>query len=172
MHDASKDVNSPRRIAVIGRAGAGKTTVSLRLGQALDLPVVHLDRLYWGPSWGPVDGELFAARQAAAVAGEAWVIDGGYLSARGWEERLRRADVVVLVEAPLLVCLWRVLRRPLSRGASRRPDLPDGCDEALSLFFLRWTIEWKGRHRDLIAELKRTDAIVVMSGRGRADRIP
>jgi hypothetical protein len=32
-----------KRIAVIGAGGAGKTRLARALGQALDLPVVHLD---------------------------------------------------------------------------------------------------------------------------------
>ena len=134
---------APRRIAVIGRGGAGKTTVALRLGRELGLPVVHLDRLYWGPDWQPVAPHVFGERQAAAIAGDAWVIDGGYLASAGWEARVERADVVVLVEAPLTACLRRILRRSLSRSGRRRPDLPDGCDEAFSLFFLRWTLGWQ-----------------------------
>ena len=35
----------PRRIAVIGRAGSGKSTAAVALGRAFDLPVVHLDQL-------------------------------------------------------------------------------------------------------------------------------
>lgn len=35
------------RILVIGSPGSGKTTFSLRLGEALAIPVVHLDRLNW-----------------------------------------------------------------------------------------------------------------------------
>ncbi len=172
MHDASKVVNpgsadawplqgvAPRRIAVIGRGGAGKTTVALRLGQDLGLPVIHLDRLYWGPGWQPVGREVFEERQAAAVAGDAWVIDGGYLSSGGWEARIERADVVVLVEAPLAVCLGRILRRPLSRSGGRRPDLPDGCNEAFSLFFLRWTFGWHRRNKDMLARIERTRPVV------------
>src|SRR6478672_10266145 len=35
------------RIAVIGGIGAGKSTLARELGARLELPVVHLDRLWW-----------------------------------------------------------------------------------------------------------------------------
>jgi adenylate kinase family enzyme len=146
----------PRRVAVIGRAGAGKTTVALQLGQEFGLPVVHLDRLFWGPDWQPVEEATFAERQAAVIASEAWVIDGGYLWARGWTERLARADLVVVVEAPLLVCLARIIRRslrPSLRGGARRPDLPDGCSEQFSPEFIWWTLTWRSRARGPLAML-------------------
>ena len=140
---------------MIGRAGAGKTTVAVRLGEALGLPVIHLDKMYWDPGWQPADPDLFDARHAAAIAEPAWVVDGGYLSSRSWQERLRRSDLVVVVEAPLVVCLWRILRRSLWRPAARRPDLPDGCTETLSLFFVWWTIGWSRRHRRLAGSIAR-----------------
>ena len=151
---------------MIGRGGAGKTTVALRLGEELGLPVVHLDRLYWGPGWQPVDPQLFGELQAVAVAGDAWVIDGAYLASAGWEARIERADLVVLVEAPLMACLWRILRRSTTRSGTRRPDLPDGCDEAISLFFVRWTIGWSRRNREALARIERIRPVLrVASGR-------
>lgn len=134
---------------MIGRSGAGKTTVALRLAEALDLPVVHLDRLYWGPGWAAMPPEVFRARQHAATSGDAWVIDGSYLASPGWRARFRRADVIVLVKAPLLTCIWRIVRRALVRSRARRPDLPDGCEEQLSLYHLWWTLGWAIRYRDL-----------------------
>ena len=106
---------APRRIAAISRTGAGKTTVAQALGNAIGLPVVHLDRLLWGPGWNQLGAERFEAGHAAAVSGEAWVIDGGYLSSRGWEERRRRAQVIVLVEAGGRSC------RPHQIPAAREP---------------------------------------------------
>src|SRR5687767_15921191 len=44
----------PRRIAVIGRAGTGKTTIARRLAEAFDLPITHLDALFWTPDWKEV----------------------------------------------------------------------------------------------------------------------
>jgi adenylate kinase family enzyme len=138
---------------VIGPSGAGKTTVALFLAQALDLPVVHLDRLFWGPGWAAVSTDVFEARQRAAVSDDAWVIDGSYLASPGWKDRLRRADVILLVRAPLPTCLWRIVRRAFARSSSRRLDLPDGCDEHLSLYHLWWTLGWPIRHRGLIEDL-------------------
>jgi adenylate kinase family enzyme len=36
-----------RRVAVIGGTGSGKTTVSRRLAQRLDVQHVELDALFW-----------------------------------------------------------------------------------------------------------------------------
>ena len=41
-----------RRIIVVGCQGSGKTSLALRLGRNLGLPVVHLDVLYWRPKYG------------------------------------------------------------------------------------------------------------------------
>jgi adenylate kinase family enzyme len=153
MHDAYKVVK-PRRVAVIGRAGAGKTTVALAIGAGLDLPVVHLDRLYWAPGWRPVPAGRFEARQAHAIAADRWVLDGGYLSSTGWPERVRRADLVLLVEAPLAVCVWRVMHRAWTRTGHRRPDLPDGCEESFGPGFLRWIVTWNARTRAPIREAR------------------
>jgi adenylate kinase family enzyme len=119
-----------------------------------------LDRLYWGPGWQPVDAAVFEQRQSAAVDGEAWVIDGAYLASRGWPTRIERADLVVLVDAPLAACLGRIIRRWVGRGRTRRPDLPDGCDESPSLFFLRWTAGWRGRNREVLDLIERTRPVV------------
>jgi len=143
---------SPRRIAVVGRAGAGKTTIALAIGEALGLPVVHLDPLFWTADWQAVPRERFEAAQAEATAGDAWVIDGGYLGSDGWPERARRADVIVVAEASLALCLWRVARRPLRRG-THRPDRPAGGHEQFSPYFLWWIVRWSRRHPHLAATL-------------------
>jgi adenylate kinase family enzyme len=37
---------TPRRFLIIGPSGAGKSTLARRIGARLDIPVVHLDRLF------------------------------------------------------------------------------------------------------------------------------
>ena len=42
-----------RRIAIVGTPGAGKSTLARELGRRAGLPVIHLDRHYFLPSWKP-----------------------------------------------------------------------------------------------------------------------
>ena len=101
------------------------------------------------------------------------MIDGSYLSSPGWMDRVRRADAIVLVEAPLLVCLVRIIRRSLHRGSVRRSDLPEGCDEHMSAFLLWWTLGWRVRHRGLQARFRHAnpDARLIVVKRGDDRRV-
>ena len=107
-----------RRVLVLGCPGAGKSTLARSLGEALSLPVVHLDKLWWKSGWiNRTEGE-FDALLDAVLLGEEWVIDGNYL--RTLPRRLERCDAVVLLDYPRRVCLFRALRRILSwRGRTR-----------------------------------------------------
>lgn len=40
-----------KKIAVIGNAGGGKSTLCRALGVALQLPVYAIDKVQWGPGW-------------------------------------------------------------------------------------------------------------------------
>lgn len=130
-----------RRIVILGNAGSGKSTLARRLGAALGVPVVHLDRLFWQPGWTEPEPEAFRARVRQALADEDWVCEGNY-SRRTFDLRLPRADLVIWLDAPRLTCLGRVLLRSLRNRP--RPDRAEGCDERFDrayLAFLRyvWT---------------------------------
>ena len=102
-----------QRINVVGTSCSGKTTLARAVAGRLDLPYVELDAHYWGPDWTPVPEAAFHARVRDAVAGERWVIDGGYAPVRHltWG----RADTVVWLDYPLPLLLWRWLRRTVVR---------------------------------------------------------
>lgn len=51
--------NKYQKILVVGNGGAGKSTLSRRIGSALSLPVVHLDRLWWLNGWEHRTAEEF-----------------------------------------------------------------------------------------------------------------
>jgi len=131
-----------RRVAVIGGPGTGKTTLARRIGDRLGLPVVHLDALFWRPGWVE-DREGFRVRHREAMAREEWVMDGNY-SSFDRLERLERADLVVVLEAPRLLCLTRALRRSLLHYGRTRSDI--GLPERLDLVFYRWIWGWNERN--------------------------
>ena len=115
-----------RRIIVVGCQGSGKTSLALRLGRNLDLPVVHLDVLYWRPGWKESDKASFRVRVADAIAGEDWVVDGSF-SGRVFDLTLARADTLIVIERPRWLCLWRIAWRSAIDRDGTRPDLPEGC---------------------------------------------
>lgn len=62
----------------MGNADSGKSTLARTLGKRLDLPVVHLDTLYWEPDWVDPDAEQFRLRVSEAIATNAWMYEGNY----------------------------------------------------------------------------------------------
>lgn len=140
-----------RRVLVLGCPGAGKSTLARSLGEALSLPVVHLDKLWWKSGWvNRTEGE-FDALLDAVLLGEEWVIDGNYL--RTLPRRLERCDAVVLLDYPRRVCLFRALRRILSWRGRTRPDMAADCPERLDGEFVRWIWEFHRTQRPQVLEL-------------------
>ena len=123
------------RVAVIGSGGAGKSTFARELGQRTGLPVIHLDALFWGPDWAPMPKPEWIELERGLVAGERWIMDGNYGSTQ--DLRLPRADTVIFLDIPRLVCLWSVVRRWAAHRRRARPDMPRNNDK-LELAFLRW----------------------------------
>lgn len=140
-----------RRVLVLGCPGAGKSTLARSLGEALSLPVVHLDKLWWKSGWvNRTEGE-FDALLDAVLLGEEWVIDGNYL--RTLPRRLERCDAVVLLDYPRRGCLLRALRRILTWRGRTRPDMAADCPERLDGEFVRWIWEFHRTQRPQVLEL-------------------
>jgi adenylate kinase family enzyme len=161
-----------RRVAIIGPSGAGKSTLAVRLGQALDVPVVHLDALFWQPGWVEPDREIFAARVREATAGEAWVVDGNYISRQ--KDVLTAADTVVWLDFPRRVCLWRVVRRWLQHRGNTRPDMGPDCPEKIDFEFLHWIWTFPRQYRPMIVEnvsaLRADQRLIVLRRPGEVER--
>ena len=66
---------SMERILIIGCGGAGKSTLSKQLGDAMNLPVYHLDKLWWKPGWVEESVEHFDAELAKILKRKQWIID-------------------------------------------------------------------------------------------------
>jgi len=111
------------RINVTGNAGAGKTTLAARLGEALRVPVFSLDSVVWKPGWQKTPPDERRAAEHELVARPSWVIDGVSTTVR------QASDLVVFLDVSRSVCAWRGLKRNLRYFTRTRPGLPDGCPE-------------------------------------------
>lgn len=131
-----------QRIVILGCAGSGKSTLARRLGEKLDLRIVHLDALFWRPGWVESDLASFRARVADALNVDRWVCDGGY--SRTYDLRFPFADTVILLQRPRWLCLWRVIWRSLSQIGGTRADMAAGCPETFpTAKFLLFVWNWE-----------------------------
>jgi adenylate kinase family enzyme len=129
-----------RRINVVGTSSVGKTTMAASLASLLGVPHVELDALHWEPNWTEAPDEVLRERVRRAIAGDGWVVDGNYATARDlvWD----RAEAVVWLDLPLRSILWRYLQRTVRR-VTRREELWSGNRERLSTqFFSRESLLW------------------------------
>jgi adenylate kinase family enzyme len=115
-----------RRIAVWGNSGAGKSTFSVQLAAATQLPVYHVDHITWMSGWRyRSEGEVSALQDAWLQQPE-WIIDGvGPMSSL--KSRFKAAALIVHFKADPSVCLTRAQRR--MDADALRPDefIADGC---------------------------------------------
>lgn len=162
------------RINVVGTSCSGKTTLARSLAACLRLPCAELDALFWGPDWTPVTDPVFRARVADAVAGERWVVDGGYSPVRDitWS----RADTVVWLDYPMPLVLARWASRTVVRVRSREEFWPgtgnrESVGNALRRDGLLWWIlrTHRRRRRTMAAALSARPDITAVRLRSPAD---
>ena len=150
-------VNSAKKISIIGCGGSGKSTLATRLGTALGLPVVHLDAYYWNPGWVPTPRAEWENEVENLISRESWIMDGNYGSTM--DKRLAASDVVIFMDFPRRICLWRVIERRFRHVGVSRPDMAPGCPERLldaSFFeFLKWIWDYpRVNRRPLLEKLR------------------
>ena len=138
------------RILVIGSAGSGKSTLSQKLSEYLLLPVVHLDRFYWKPNWISTPNDEWDKFVKEAANQDQWIMDGNY--SRTLDIRLNKADAVIFLDMPRIICIYRIIKRRIKYHGKTRPDLNEECPERLDWAFFIWVWNYKKRSKPKIIE--------------------
>ena len=134
------------RIIIIGCGGAGKSTLARQLGDKLDLPVVHLDKLFWKPGWVESPREEIDGKIHAELQKPRWIMDGNFH--RTLPERLQYCDTVIYMDFSRFACLMGVAKRILTTYGTVRPDMGEGCPERFDLDFLKWVWNFNQKNRE------------------------
>lgn len=151
MQDSPAANTVPRRAAVIGTTGSGKTTFARTLARIIGAQHIELDALHWGPDWTPQPEEAFSAQVIRGAAAARWVSDGNY-HARTRDVIWARADTIVWLDYSMPRILWQLLRRTIGRVVSRE-ELWHGNRETVRKAFFSteslfvWAFKSHWRHR-------------------------
>jgi adenylate kinase family enzyme len=136
------------RVLVIGSPGSGKSTMAAEIARRTGLPLIHLDQHYWRAGWIEPDDETWAGQMQALAAGERWVMDGNYGGTLNL--RLPRADIVIWLDFPTRLCLWRIARRALHHRGKVRASMAEGCPEQLRPDFILHVLRFRRHSRQRI----------------------
>jgi adenylate kinase family enzyme len=114
------------RICIFGATGSGKTTLADRLGEALVLPVMHLDNIRHEFGFDSVSWDEMRAKMEAFVTShpEGWIAEGNYSRVR--DVTVLRADTLISLDLPWRTSFWRLFKRTVARAIDQKPLYNDG----------------------------------------------
>lgn len=156
------------RILIIGCGGAGKSTLARQLGQMLDLPVVHLDQIWWAPgNWEHLEKEDFDKKVLAEMEKPRWIVDGNYN--RTMPRRVSHCDTIIYLDFNRFTCLFSWMKRVITNWGHARSDMAPGCAEWFDPEMAGWIWTYNSRHRAnnyrLLNEAEGVETIVLKNRR-------
>jgi len=143
-----------KRIAIIGNAGSGKSTLTQQLHEIFNLPVYHMDKYFWKPYWTYPDPEEYKIIHDKICDQDAWIIDA--MNLRLLEYRIARADIIIFLDRPRYICFWRIFKRLVKYYGKQTPSAAEKCREEIGfrfVKFLKWVWDFKKNYPPKIMEL-------------------
>lgn len=114
-----------KKIAVFGKPGSGKSTLSKALALATGIQLHQLDSIVYKKNGELVDRSSFDEAHERILSSESWIIDG-FGPINSFHQRLEAADTLVYVDLPYLTSYCFVTKR-LLKGLVVKPEgWPDG----------------------------------------------
>ena len=155
------------KIAILGNSGSGKSTLARNLGEILSIEPTHLDALHWLPGWVENSRENKCAAIAEVLKRDRWIIDGNYRRVL-WEERMRDADTVIMLDVNRFKCFYQAFKRSRIYKGKTRPDMGEGCTEKFDLEFAKWILfsrKRRKRNLEFIKSIKDKDTYIFKNNR-------
>lgn len=117
-----------KKIAIIGKPGNGKSTLSKKLASATGIKLYALDSILYTASGQEIDRDRYEEAHENIISSDAWIIEGfsPMASLDSFYKRLEEADTLIYIELPYVISYWLVTKR-LIKGMFKRPEgWPEG----------------------------------------------
>lgn len=156
------------KIIVIGNAGSGKTTFSKKLAKKINLPLVHLDKIFWFGNWQHISKDDFDKLLENEIQKDFWIIDGNF--DRTIPRRLKECDTIFYFDFPTISCLWNSTIRIIKNYGYTRDDMGGYCPEKfdrhkleLYISILKFNKKNRKRYYEMLSEEKDKNIIIFKS---------
>ncbi len=117
-----------KKIAVFGKPGSGKSTLSKKLASATGIELYALDSILYKENGEEINRQSYVEAHERILSSKAWIIEGfGPMnSLASFNRRLEEADTLIYIELPYSTTYWLVTKRFL-KGLFVKPEgWPDG----------------------------------------------
>ena len=158
------------KIIVIGSPGSGKSTLTRKMQNILNYPVLHLDKIYHIDNETHITTEqLMQKVDEFAKSHNDWIIDGNYINSV--EQRIKLADTVILLDIDSNICVENALARSKKE---RQPDMAAGFDVSkISQDFIDFIAKFKEKTLPTILSLfeqyKESKNIIILKSYSEID---
>jgi adenylate kinase family enzyme len=131
----------PRRIAIIGNAGTGKSFLAARLSNLFGIPSCALDDLFWADKsyTAKRSEDLVVEKLEEFTRGEEWIVEGVY--GELVERLTTRASILIWIDLD-----WRQCKDALVQRQSKRERNSENFDVLLEYAEQYWSRDNKRSH--------------------------
>jgi len=123
-----------KKIVIAGSPASGKTTLAYQLRDKFNIPLYHLDKIFWIESKG-ITQEKFLLEQVKILNRDSWILDGGFVRSHSFDIRMQSADTIIIFDLPKLLIMWRLIKRYVQFLGKKRPDMPLRHNENISIIW-------------------------------------
>ena len=161
------------RISIIGYSSSGKSTLAQNLGNILNIPVLHLDKVNFLPEWKERNKEESKKIVEDFIKNnDKFIIDGNYIKFV-YDLRMKLSDKIIFLDFDRITCLFQAFQRYNKYKGKVRDSMTEGCYEKLDWDFIKWILfdgrneERINRYNKIIEEYK--DKIIILKNRKEVD---
>lgn len=154
-----------KKVIVIGPSGGGKSTFSKALHKITNIPLFHLDIIFWNSDKTTVEKTVFLDRLLKIIQKDKWIIDGDYASTM--ELRMRECDTVIFLDYPPEICLSGIKERK-GKVRSDMPWVEREDDAELIELVKNYNTQKRPKVMELLGKYSHKD-IYIFSNRTQAE---